>query len=216
MKRPLIYLGTLVGVVLLGTTAWAMTARAGYESAEYTVVETDGSIEIRDYPDLLLVATNSKMDTQGRDGSFMRLFRYISGANAEEQKIAMTTPVFMEGQMDKPNVTMGFVVPKKIAADGAPAPTGEGVTLQTRKAGRFAAIRFPGRLDSKSAQEHEAKLRSWLKERGLEGSEAVEAAGYDAPYIPAMFRRNEVLIRLNDPAKDPAKDTANEPLDSNK
>ena len=35
----------------------------------------------------MLVATSSNMDSQGRDGSFMRLFQYISGANEADQKI---------------------------------------------------------------------------------------------------------------------------------
>jgi hypothetical protein len=34
----------------------------------------------------MLVATRTKLDAQGRDGSFMKLFRYISGANASDKK----------------------------------------------------------------------------------------------------------------------------------
>ena len=120
MKRAMIYIAGFVGVALVGTFALAMTTRAGYESAEYKVIESDGSFEVREYPDLMLVATDSKMDSQGRDGSFMRLFQYISGANEAEQKIAMTTPVFMEGEIGKSDVSMGFVMPKEVAAKGAP------------------------------------------------------------------------------------------------
>ena len=83
----MLYLGLIAGVALLGMVAWTMTTRAGYESAEYKVVESDGDVEIREYPDLMLVATSSNMDSQGRDGSFMRLFQYISGANEADQKI---------------------------------------------------------------------------------------------------------------------------------
>jgi len=114
MKRRMIYLAAMVGFVGVGMAAWTMTARAGYESAEYKVIESDGNIEIREYPDLMLAATDSKMDSQGRDGSFMRLFRYISGANEDEQKIAMTTPVFMQGEVGKTDVSMGFVMPKEV------------------------------------------------------------------------------------------------------
>ncbi len=81
MKQRMIYLAATVGVVGIGMVAWPMTARAGYASADYKVIESDGNIEIREYPDLMLAATDSQMDSQGRDGSFMRLFRYISGAN---------------------------------------------------------------------------------------------------------------------------------------
>ena len=201
MKRAMIYAAGFVGVVLVGTVALAMSTRAGYESAEYKVIESEGAFEIREYPDLMLAATDSKMDSQGRDGSFMRLFRYISGANESEQKIAMTTPVFMEGEVGKSDVSMGFVMPKNVAATGAPDPKGEGVTLRERKGGRFAVVRFSGRLDSKLAKEKEDELRQWMQTRGLQGGEPVEAAGYDPPFTPAALRRNEVLIRLNESPK---------------
>ncbi|QDV82275.1 SOUL family heme-binding protein [Planctomycetes bacterium TBK1r] len=196
MKRSMIYVTGFVAVALIGAFAVALTTRAGYESAEYKVIETDGSIEIREYPDLMLAATDSKMDSQGRDGSFMRLFQYISGANEAEQKIAMTTPVFMEGEIGESDVSMGFVMPKEVAAEGAPNPKGEGVKLRERKGGRFAVIRFSGRLDSKLAKEQESKLRDWMESRGLEGEDSAEAAGYDPPFTPAALRRNEILIRL--------------------
>ena len=198
MRRAMIYIVGILGVALIGTFALAITTRAGYESAEYKVHESDGSFEVREYPDLMLVATNSKMDSQGRDGSFMRLFQYISGANEAEQKIAMTTPVFMEGEIGKSDVSMGFVMPKEVAAKGAPGPKGEGVQLRERKGGRFAVVRFPGKLDTKLAKEKEAELREWMKRRNLKGEVSAEAAGYDPPFTPAALRRNEILIRLQE------------------
>ena len=208
MRRRMIYLAAMLGLVGFGMAAWTMTARAGYESAEYKVIESDGNIEIREYPELTLAATDSKMDSQGRDGSFMRLFRYISGANEDERKIAMTTPVFMEGKLGKSDVSMGFVMPKEIAAKGAPEPKGDGVKIRQRKGGRFAVIRFSGRLDSQAAKEQEAKLRKWMKSRGLDGVSNAEAAGYDPPFTPGPLRRNEILIRLNDSAKNAAEKDA--------
>ncbi|WP_182869239.1 SOUL family heme-binding protein [Rhodopirellula sp. JC639] len=198
MKRQTIYVAATLGIVGVAMVAWTMTARAGYESAEYEVIESDGNIEIRQYPDLMLAATDSKMGSQGRDGSFMRLFRYISGANQDDQKIAMTTPVFMEGEIGKSDVSMGFVMPREVAAQGVPEPEGEGVKIRKREGGRFAVIRFPGRLDSQLAKQQEAKLREWMESRGLSGAEKAEAAGYDPPFTPGPLRRNEVLIRLTD------------------
>jgi len=76
---------------LVGLFAWNKLSRAGYESAEYKVVTSDGKFEVREYPDLMLVATSTKMEAQGRDGSFMKLFRYISGANESDKKISLAT-----------------------------------------------------------------------------------------------------------------------------
>ena len=81
MKRQRVYVLGFVGFLVVLTTAWAMTSRVGYESADYQLIESDGNIEIRKYPVLVLAATTSDLDSQGRDGSFMRLFRYISGDN---------------------------------------------------------------------------------------------------------------------------------------
>lgn len=217
MRRRMVYFASVAVLVVIGVFVLNRTTRAGYESAQYTVVESDGSFEVRQYPDLILVATTTRIDAQdndagGRDGSFMKLFRYISGANQSEQKISMTTPVFMQqstvetGDKAESQVQMGFVMPKEVAARGVPAPAGEGVEVRQRAGGRFAVLRFSGRLDAKLAQESEAKLRAWMETKGLapthdindESNEAssVETAAYDPPFTPGPLRRNEVLIRL--------------------
>lgn len=205
-RRKIMTVATIAALVTGGVFLLSRTTRAGYESAEYKVVESDGEFEIREYPDLMLVATKTKIDAQGRDGSFMKLFRYISGANEAEQKISMTTPVFMENDKADSEVQMGFVMPKEVAVEGVPSPTGPDIDVRKRAGGRFAVIRFPGKLDKKLAKESEAKLRAWMETKGLtaavsEDTESiqtsgVEAASYDPPFTPAPLRRNEVLIRL--------------------
>ena len=191
----MIYSGTVIGLALVGVFGWNLIARGGYESAEYKVVESEGKFEVREYPDLMLAATTTKLDSQGRDGSFMKLFRYISGANENQQKISMTTPVFMDGKDAGSSVQMGFVMPKDVAAQGVPKPTGEQVDVRKRAGGRFAVVRFSGQLNSKSAKESEAKLRGLVADESTQGS-GVETAGYDPPFTPGPLRRNEVLIRL--------------------
>ncbi len=206
MRKPVAYLAIIVVSIMVGVFVFNRTTRAGYESAEYSIVESDGKFEVRQYPDLMLVATTTQMDAEGRDGSFMRLFRYISGANESDQKISMTTPVFMENDQADAEVQMGFVMPKNVATQGVPAPTGAGVTVRKRAGGRFAVLRFSGRLDSKLAKESEAELRDWMKSKRLVAAEAevddpkqssgVETASYDPPFTPGPLRRNEILIRL--------------------
>lgn len=91
---------------------------------------------------------------------------------------------------------MGFVVPQAVAETGAPQPSDDRVTLLTRSAGRFAVIRFGGRLSPALSGKAEAKLRQWISDQGLVGDAACETAGYDPPWTPGPFRRNELLIRL--------------------
>ena len=191
-------LTVVVGLGLISVLGWNMTARAAYETAQYEVIEKDGNIEIRQYPDLMLASVDTGEESQGRDGSFMKLFRYISGANIAEQKIAMTTPVFMEDEHARSQGKMGFVLPQDVAAAGIPAPEATDVKIRKRSGGRFAVIRFAGKLNSVTAREKEAELRKWLDTKGIIGEEFAESAGYDAPFTPGPLRRNEVLIRLKE------------------
>ena len=103
-------------------------SRAGYESAPYTVSQTDGKCEVRDYPELV-VASTGDASSSGRDGGFMRLFRYISGQNERSEKIAMTTPVFMGANGEEGK--MSFVVPSDVAKKGAPSPKASDVKVET-------------------------------------------------------------------------------------
>ena len=201
MFKKMIYLIIAVvigGVVFMG---WKLTSRSAYESAEYTVLETDGQIELRDYPDLMLVTTTMGTRTQGDDGSFGRLFRYISGGNENKQKVAMTTPVFMEPQnaSEKPEQNrgrMGFVIPKGVAQTSIPVPASDQVEVTKRPGGTFAVIRFAGRNDLEVCQKQQRLLEAWIEKRQLKSDGESEIAGYDPPWTPGPLRRNEILIRI--------------------
>ena len=201
MFKKMIYLIIAVvigGVVFMG---WKLTSRSAYESAEYTVLETDGQIELRDYPDLMLVTTTMGTRTQGDDGSFGRLFRYISGGNENKQKVAMTTPVFMEPQnasekSEQDRGQMGFVIPKDVAQTSIPAPASDQVEVTKRPGGTFAVIRFAGRNDLEVCQKQQRLLEAWIEKRQLKSDGESEIAGYDPPWTPGPLRRNEILIRI--------------------
>lgn len=133
------------------------------------MLESDSPFETRKYPDLMLATTSVQFESQGDDGSFMRLFRYISGANDHEQKVAMTTPVFMEPESQNTQGQMGFVIPKKVTEQRVPEPSNDNVQIRKRAGGRFAVIRFAGRMNSESLAKAENKLRKWMNDKGLIG-----------------------------------------------
>ena len=197
MALKMTYFGS-AALVLLVLAGWKLMARGAYESAEYTVIESDGDFEIREYPELTVVTTSMQFERQGKDGSFMRLFRYISGANEEEEKVAMTTPVFMRQPTDKTAGRMAFVLPKKVAAVGAPMPSSDRVTIQKRAGGEFAVIRFSGRINRKTFDQAEQQLREWMSQRGLTAISSPEVAGYDPPWTPGPLRRNELFLSFSD------------------
>ena len=194
--KGMIYLCLVTVVVVLAYFGWKLTARSAYESAEYTVLESDSSFETREYPDLMMATTNMQFEAQGDDGSFMRLFRYISGANSNEQKVAMTIPVFMESESHADQGQMGFVIPRGVTEQRVPEPSNENVQIRRRLGGRFAVVRFSGQTSRKSFAKAEEELRNWMNKKGLNGGSDAEYAGYDPPWTPGPFRRNEILIRL--------------------
>lgn len=169
--------------------------RAGYESAPYTVVRADGRFELRDYPALTVVETPmTDPRRDGADGSFMRLFRFITGANAAGQKIAMTTPVFMSGEAT--NAVMAFVLPASLSPATAPRPTADGVNIRELPPGRFAVLRFRGGRSAAKEAEVLAELRTWLAAQSLRSAAAPVYGYFDPPWTPSPLRRNEVMLRL--------------------
>ena len=192
----MVYLIVVVIVCGLVFMGWKLTSRSAYESAEYSVLETEGNIELRSYPELVLVTTSMGTRVQGDDGSFGRLFRYISGTNSDKQKVAMTTPVFMEPESDQADGQMSFVIPKEVAESKVPEPTGGQVQLTKRAAGKFAVIRFAGRVDLDVRNEQRTKLKNWIERNGYSAIGEAEVAGYDPPWTPGPLRRNEILIRI--------------------
>ena len=178
----------VTALVLVGCQA----TRAGYESAPYKVVQANGKFELRDYPALAVVET-PMANPNGSDGSFMRLFRFITGANEEKQKISMTTPVFMSG--NSTNLTMAFVLPAKLKAAGAPKPADGAVSVRELPAGRFAVLRFSGGRNVENEAESLARLRSWLEQQRLTAGSGPVYGYFDPPWTPAFLRRNEVMLR---------------------
>ena len=193
VKKMIILFAILIagaGLIFVGCQA----TRGGYESAPYQIIRTDGKFEVRDYPSLAVVETPMAASGNADDGSFMRLFRFITGANEAKQKIAMTTPVFMSG--NNTNRTMAFVLPAKLKFGAVPKPADGAVTVRDLPGGRFAVLRFSGGRSAKHEAETLARLQTWLAAQGLKTA-AMRVYGYfDPPWTPPFLRRNEVMLRV--------------------
>lgn len=187
-KKVFLSIGSLIAAAI-GLFGCA-TSRAGYESAPFTVVEKDGDVELRDYPELTVARTAGKGNEA--DGAFMRLFRYIQGDNTGGAKIEMTTPVFME--RGEKSTEMSFVLPKTVSDSGAPAPKAAQVTVSKRPAGRYAVLRFSGSRSQSNEQEALTRLREWMTGRTLKQLGAPTFAYFDPPWTPSPMRRNEVMV----------------------
>lgn len=65
ISKRMIYVSLSFAVVTLLYLGWKLTARGAYESADYTVLQSDGSFEIREYPTLMMATTDMQFDAQG-------------------------------------------------------------------------------------------------------------------------------------------------------
>jgi hypothetical protein len=198
---------------------WLATAAAllststamAIEEPPFKVLEQDGAFELREYAPYLVAETRVEADFE-RAGNvaFQRLFRYISGDNTAQQKIAMTAPVTQsrsDGKGEKIAMTapvaqqadgngyrVAFIVPAKYTLDTVPQPSDPTVQIRAVPAQLTAVWRYSGRWTTANYEQHEAELRRAIDARGLKVTGEPILARYNPPFMPSFLRRNEVLI----------------------
>jgi hypothetical protein len=191
-QMPLLFLGLL----FLAALGWLVSnSRAATETPDYKVVRADGKIEIRDYPPLVIATTTMAAD--GMNGGFGELFRFITGGNEGDEKIAMTSPVLIDTAPERR--TMSFIMPRKAAEKGVPKPSGDKVTLGKVDPARFAVLRFGGGRTAENESEAITRLTTWLASHQIAPKGDPMFAYYDPPWTPTFMRRNEVMIRVDAP-----------------
>lgn len=158
------------------------------ETPDYKILEQDGKFEVREYPAMTVART-----AMG-DGDFMRLFRYISGGNEAEQKIAMTAPVLVQHKGEDRG--MSFVVPREVAAKKVPAPKADDVSVDEMPAAKFSVFTYSARRTDANEAEALSKLRAWAEKKNLKTEGEPVFAYYDPPWTLPFMRRNEVMLRV--------------------
>lgn len=146
---------TISRLVLL-TLAFLITlfgAAMAYEEPKYELIKSTAIYEIRKYGDRLAVQT---IQNSGEDRVFGRFFRYISGANRNSSKIAMTTPVIQSS--DGNGMVMHFFLPCKYSEKTAPVPESKNVSLVTTSGGYYAVIKYLGQSTESNFYKHVAIL----------------------------------------------------------
>ncbi len=216
MSRPI----AAFALTLVASLSLAVGPAAAADEAEYTVVEQDGDFELRQYAPMLAaetLITNADFD-DASNIAFDPLFRYISGNNRGQKKIAMTTPVVQTADtgekiaMTTPVIQqagpagspaggyrVAFIMPSTYTRETVPEPRDPNVRIVATPARLVAALRFSGRLTEDLNRKKEQALRAELVQRGLTVSGEAIAAQYNAPFVPGPFRRNEVLLPVTRP-----------------
>lgn len=163
-----------------------------YEEPEYKLIKSTDIYEIRQYQDRLAVETTQ---SKSQNGSFRRLFNYISGSNESSSKIAMTVPVIQS--KDSNGASMIFFLPKSFTKQSAPLPDGDDVKLITVKGGFYAVTKYSGRSTDQNFIKHSALLFEALRKDNILTIGDPMMATYNGPFTLPFMRRNEAMYRVN-------------------
>ena len=199
-RSALVALGTALSLwVAWGLYVGRTTARVPFE----TVDELDG-VEIRQYPQTVLVETTAPTANE----AFRRLFGYLKGANEGDRSVAMTAPVRTDGttvdmtapvrtDAESDHVTMAFWLPPSYSPDSAPLPTDQRVSLVVEPA-RTAAVRsFGWYATSGRADRERERLLETLASHDIETFGEPAVLQYDDPWTPPFMRHNEVEVDVD-------------------
>ena len=203
-----------VALAVAGAAAAAYAQYRNIEQPAYQVLLSDRAFELRDYaPMVVAEVTHTGSRERASGASFRRLAAYIfaddrpAGGEAiamtapvlqqpvrDDQPIAMTSPVLQQ-ETGSDQWRMRFVMPAKYSLATLP-PAPDDITLTEVPRRRVAAITFNGAGSAADLRRMEQALTAWLAERDLKAKGPFEYAFYDAPMVPPVMRRNEVLIEV--------------------
>jgi hypothetical protein len=198
------------------------------EEPSYKVISKSDTFELRQYAPMLVAETlvDGDMDEAGSTG-FRKIADYIFGNNqvqagTSSTKIAMTAPVTMEPQSQKiamtapvaliPMENMGaskqwrvhFVMPSQYTMNTIPKPKNADVKLREIPGKLFAVNSFTGFNTQSRIQVKTDELNAWIGQKKLKVLGQTQLARYDPPWTLPVFRRNEVMIEvenLQEPTK---------------
>ena len=190
-------------LIILLFNIFSIKQTMSYEEPKYKTIKTTDVYEIREYDDRLAV----EIEYSNEDSGFRYLFNYISGENKSSEKVKMTVPVT---QSVKINMTtpvtqssqggkmkMQFYLPSKFTIKNAPQPTNERVNLIIIKGGVYAVISYSGRLTNRNYSKHYKQIINQLNKDNIEFIEPAIRATYNGPFTLPIFRRNEIMIKIN-------------------
>jgi hypothetical protein len=166
---------------------------SNYESPDYKVLKSDKNFELRKYDLFYMVEYDNELDPEIVQG-FNTLFSYIGSDNEENKKISMTIPVIEEVSDGK--MKMAFVLPKKFGCN-APLPKSEHLRIKTFTEGFYAVISYGGRSTTRLEQVNSIQLHEWVKLNHWTIVSKDMLAFYNAPFIPGIFRKNEIMVKVD-------------------
>ena len=181
------------------------------ETPNYTVKMSHNNYEIRSYPSMLVAEVTVMGDRdQASTRGFRKLAAFIFGDNISSESISMTSPVsqrkvsekiamtspVLQKQTEKGQWIVNFMMPGKYNKQSLPVPLDDDIRIIETEPYSTVSIRFSGSASKRNLKDHQNKLDEFLLSRKIDITGEPEYAFYDAPFVPPMFRRNEIHYRI--------------------
>ena len=216
MNKTWIIIGSIVLVGLLIWIGIGLYLKWATPKPVYTIIKSDGQIEVRQYKKQLYAETEVSADnfSDASSRAFMIIADYIFGNNTQgnapekiamtapvvaqrAEKIAMTTPVIAQ-ENESGVYTVAYIMPEKYQyLEELPTPNNKQVKLRSVSGYKVVAIQFPGFFgDKRQTKKKEEKLYKWAEANGYVPISSPIYAGYDPPTTPPFLRRNEIMLEI--------------------
>ncbi len=179
------------------------------KTPSYKVVKTVGSIQVRQYSQLLLAEVNITGDRdQAINDGFRLLAKFIFGDNINNSKInmtspvmqystkiAMTAPVMQQAQADN-TWKIQFIMPSEYTFLTLPKPKNTNIKIFQQPVQQFIVIQFSGIITEASLQKHLEQLKKYIIENNINAIGPEIYAFYNPPWTLPFLRRNEIMFAI--------------------
>ncbi len=183
------------------------------ESPRYQTINKDKKFEIREYEEYIVAEVEVDGDfSSALQKGFRILADYIFGGNTSRthinmavpvtqratvgEKIDMTAPVMSSPVQEGKKYIIAFTMPSKYVMENLPEPANSSISFRKIANSKIAVVKFSGSLNSKLASLRAKELETWLNKNKYSKKSSFVFAQYNPPWIPGIFRRNEVWVNV--------------------
>lgn len=203
--KKVIFAVAIIAIVFV--LAMSGTYMSQVPSPSYDVVDSEGSIEIRNYQPMVVAEVNVTGDrSDAIKNGFRQLADYISGKNESNkdpkhsQKIAMTAPVIQmsdnDGDGDADTWIIRFIMPDEFNIDSLPTPKNTSIELVEVPAKRYAVVQFSGTASERNLNKNLDLLEKYLNSNKIQTNGQPIFAFYNPPWTLPFMRRNEIMFEI--------------------
>ena len=181
---------TLYLVILL-----SMASSETLKNPDYTVIESHGKIQIRQYSKYVIAKTSIQKGNSTLNTSMFRVLAgYIFGGNEKKQSIPMTAPVITNENDSEYN--MMFFMLDVDEPSQLPIPNNQNISLETIEIGKAISISFGLWATDKRIERYKSKLDKYIRNNHIQVESSLMVAQYNSPWAVPPFRKNELIYRI--------------------